>query len=61
MYNRIKNPGSGRYVNINTKLGKSILKKYILELYGGASILKRRGIAAPKSKKKLPLYQIQDD
>lgn len=48
MYNRIKNPSSGKYVNINTKLGKSILEKYIFILHGGSSILKRRGLPIPK-------------
>ena len=35
MYNTIKNPVNGSYVNINSITGKQILKKFIIELKGG--------------------------
>ena len=37
MYKKILNPETGRKVNINTKKGILILKKY-LSIYGGADI-----------------------
>ena len=37
MYNRIFNPESGKIVSIYSKLGKQILKKYIILLKGGGS------------------------
>ena len=37
MYQKIKNPLTNRWTNINSKIGKNILKKYLLHiLYGGA-------------------------
>jgi hypothetical protein len=36
MYSTIYNPITGRNVNINSKLGKKILKTYIRTLYGGS-------------------------
>ena len=33
-YLKIKNPNTGRFVNTNSKLGKNILKKYLLMLGG---------------------------
>ena len=35
MYNTIQNPVNGNYVNIDSKAGKQILKKFIIELKGG--------------------------
>ena len=35
MYNTIQNPVNGNYVDIDSKIGKQIMKKYILELNGG--------------------------
>ena len=37
MYNRIINPKTNRKVNINSKLGKYILKKYLFFINGGAT------------------------
>ena len=36
MYNYIINPESNRKVNINTKLGKSIVINFFNKIYGGA-------------------------
>lgn len=36
MYNKIKNPSTNRWVNINTKLAKTIVKNYLLQI-GGVS------------------------
>ena len=36
MYEFIKNPINNKKVKINSKSGKSILKKYLLKIYGGA-------------------------
>lgn len=42
-YLKIKNPNTGRFVNINSKLGKNILQKYLrifsidMPLYGGTT------------------------
>lgn len=38
MYNYIKNPKNGKNININTKLGKSIVNKYIYKLQKGGSL-----------------------
>ena len=38
MYNRIKNPNTNRYVNINSNLGINILKNYINYSLGGTDI-----------------------
>ena len=58
MYNFIVNPATGRKVNINNKLGKKILQKYI-RLIGGFSINPEstrkgaiRGGAGPSSKER---------
>lgn len=37
MYNKIKNPVSGRFININSKLGKNIIKRYLSIIKGGSS------------------------
>ena len=37
MYKNIKNPKTGKYVNINSKLGKNVLKNYLLIKEGGGS------------------------
>ena len=37
VYNYIINPETGRKVNIYNKKGKSILKKYLNQMYGGAN------------------------
>lgn len=37
MYNKIKNPISGRFISINSKLGKNIIKKYLSIISGGSS------------------------
>ena len=34
-YNKIKNPITNRYVNINTKLGKFIINNYLNQIGGG--------------------------
>ena len=49
MYSKIVNPKTGRKVNINSKLGKTIIQNYINYSLGGASI------AESKSKKKVYL------
>ena len=38
MYNYIKNPKNGKNININTKLGKSIVNRYIYKLQKGGSL-----------------------
>lgn len=35
MYKKIRNPENNKLININTKLGHIILKKYLYSLYGG--------------------------
>lgn len=35
MYNKILNPKTNRYVNVNTKLGKYIIQNYVNQLNGG--------------------------
>lgn len=35
MYNKIYNPETNKYVNVNSKKGKSIVKKYLQNLNGG--------------------------
>ena len=35
MYAKIKNPETGKNVNINSKLGRQIFKNYLRTLYGG--------------------------
>ena len=35
MYQKIVNPVTNRFVNLNSKLGKKILKTYLLTLKGG--------------------------
>ena len=37
MYSKITNPLTGRKVNINSKLGKKVLKNYLLQLKGGSN------------------------
>ena len=37
MYNKIVNPNTNRLVNINSKLGKTILKNYVIYNIGGSS------------------------
>jgi hypothetical protein len=46
MYNTIYNPITGRNVNINSKLGKKILKTYIRTLYGGSDTEAQQVVAA---------------
>jgi len=36
MWNKIKNPKTGRFVNVHGLVGKSIIKKYIMALKGGS-------------------------
>ena len=36
MYNKIVNPNTGRKVNINSRLGKKIIKNYLI-LLGGST------------------------
>ena len=38
MYSKIVNPKTGRKVNINGSLGKSIIKNYLNFLKGGSAI-----------------------
>ena len=38
MYNKIVNPKTGRKVNLNGKIGRLILKNYLLQ-FGGASLV----------------------
>lgn len=38
MYSKIANPKTGRRVSITGKLGKTILKNYLLVLSGGADM-----------------------
>ena len=35
MYQKIKNPISGRFVSIHGKIGRNIIKNYIINLSGG--------------------------
>jgi hypothetical protein len=35
MWNKIVNPKTGRKVNVNSKIGKSVLKNYMKQLGGG--------------------------
>ena len=36
MYSKIVNPQTNRLVNITSKYGKLIIKKYLQKLYGGS-------------------------
>ena len=47
MYNRIKNPLTNRYVNINSILGKNILNNYINTLNGGGPMTRSNSKRAP--------------
>ena len=35
MYKKITNPLTGRNVNLNSRLGKKIIRNYLFVLYGG--------------------------
>ena len=48
MYNTIQNPVNGNYVDIDSKLGKQIMKKYILQLKGGFFSTKKKTNEAKK-------------
>lgn len=49
MYNKIKNPITNRYVNINSTLGKTILNNYINTLNGGEPMTGSRSKRARKN------------
>ena len=50
MYNKIKNPITGHFVNTNSKLGKSIIQNYINSV-GGAQ--PRRDLSAARERRRL--------
>ena len=54
MWNKIVNPKTGRKVNVNSNIGKKILKNYIKQLGGGK--LKNN----PQTKRKLSIFNKMD-
>mgnify|MGYP001455419327 CR=1 FL=1 len=69
MYSKIKNPQTNRLVNITSKSGKSLLKKYLQKLYGGGgnvddnvpNYLKELGEKAMNKKEKICSINIEDN
>ena len=58
MYTKIINPETSRKVNINSKLGKSILKKYIKQFYGGSSNERNDTVSDSQSVLHLPQLRV---
>ena len=53
MYNKIVNPKTGRKVNINGKIGREILRNYILFSNGGAAPIYKKKCRSKKNPDKL--------